>query len=609
MPRSVTVYRVFIGSPGGLDAERKCFRETIDKFNRINARLHDTEFEAVGWEDTLPGKGRPQEKINEDLKLCDFAIFAFHDRWGSPSASDSAKVGTEEEWEIAQHLYSAEGGRQIQDMALYFKTVPEKQLRDPGDHLRQVLAFRNKIFDGKQHLCGSFDEVEHFREKIEEHLAVWLARHVKTPDPGLFAASSSATREEPAVMPIASFTADYAFWIAEADTAQDREQPDLTAALLFAEKALALATTGMQRAEAFHRRSFAEYSLGRLPESLASLELQIAALPDNAEAKLARALYNKGVTLGELGRSEEEIASYDEVHCRFGESDLPALQQVVAKALVNKGVTLGALGRSEEEIASYDEVHRRFDKSDLPALQERVARALYNKGVTLGELGRNEEAIVSYDEVHRAVGESDLPALQEQLAGALYNKGATLGELGRNEEAIASYDELHRRFGESDLPALQEQVAGALINKGVALGELGRSEEEIASYDEVHRRFAESDLPAQQEQVAKALVNKGFRLGALGRNEEEIASYDEVHRRFGGSDLPALQEEVARAIFNKACAFAGCKNVSDCIAALEQWAEKSGSFDCDAVANDSDFNAIRKRPQFVKYLKTKGCSG
>ena len=523
MPRSVTVYRIFIGSPGGLDAERKCFRETIDKFNRINARLHDTEFEAVGWEDTLPGKGRPQEKINEDLKLCDFAIFAFHDRWGSPSASNSAKVGTEEEWEIAQHLYSAEGGRQIQDMALYFKRVPDKQLKDPGDHLRHVLAFRNKVFDGKQHLCGSFDEVEHFREKIEEHLAVWLARHLKAPDPGLFTGSISAAREEPVVTPKGSFVADHAFWIAQADRAQDSEPPDHAAALLFAERALALAITDLQRAEALRSRSFTEYSLGRLPESLTSLDEQIAAFPDNVEAELAWALYNKGVTLGELGRSEEAIASYEEVHRRYGESDLPALHEQVGGALVNKGVALGDLGRSEEAIASYDEAHRRYGESDLPALQELVAKALFNKGVRLGALGRSEEAIASYNEVHRRYGESDLPALQEQVAGALSNKGATLGDLGRGEEAFASWDEVHRRYGESDLPALQEQVAGAM--------------------------------------------------------------------------------------FNKACTFAGRKKVGDCIAALEQWAGTGGRFDCEAVANDSDFDAIRMRLQFVKYLKSKGCSG
>ena len=50
-----------------------------------------------------------------------------------------------------------------------------------------------------------------------------------------------------------------------------------------------------------------------------------------------------------MERSEEAIAVYDEVLARFGDATEPALREQVAKALVNKGVTLGALERSEDE--------------------------------------------------------------------------------------------------------------------------------------------------------------------------------------------------------------------------------------------------------------------
>jgi len=48
--------------------------------------------------------------------------------------------------------------------------------------------------------------------------------------------------------------------------------------------------------------------------------------------------------------------------------------------MINKGVTLGILNRYEEEIAIYDEVVRRFGESPLLGLQEQVARALLYKG-------------------------------------------------------------------------------------------------------------------------------------------------------------------------------------------------------------------------------------
>ncbi len=90
--------------------------------------------------------------------------------------------------------------------------------------------------------------------------------------------------------------------------------------------------------------------------------------------------------LGALDLSAEEIAVYDDVIRRFGESKEAALQEQVAKALVNKGITLGILNRRVSEIAVYEDVIRRFEESKEVALQEQAAKALFNKGVALGAL-------------------------------------------------------------------------------------------------------------------------------------------------------------------------------------------------------------------------------
>jgi tetratricopeptide (TPR) repeat protein len=193
---------------------------------------------------------------------------------------------------------------------------------------------------------------------------------------------------------------------------------------------------------------------------------------------------------GLFDNSPEELAAYDltiaagDRLLEQGGSDAES-RAMVARALVNKGVTLGKLNRSEEEIAVYDEVLRRFGEATEPALCELVATALFNKGVTLGELNRSEEALGVYDEVVRRFGEATEPALREEVARALFNKGFRLEELKRSEEAIAVYDEVARRFGEATELALREQVAEALVNKGVTLGQLNRSEEEIAVYGEL----------------------------------------------------------------------------------------------------------------------------
>jgi tetratricopeptide (TPR) repeat protein len=217
---------------------------------------------------------------------------------------------------------------------------------------------------------------------------------------------------------------------------------------------------------------------------------------------------------------EEEIAVYDEVIYRFENcTELPLLEQL-ATALYNKGFTLGSLGRSEEAIAVFSKVARRLENhTELPLL-EQLATALYNKGAILDSLGRLEEAIAVYDEVIRRLGKHTELLLLERLASAFVNKGVALGSLGRLDEAIAVYDEVITRFDNSTEPPLLEQLASAFVNKGVTLGSMGHSEEEIEVFDEVIRRLENcTELPLL-ERLASAFVNKGIALGRLGRLEQ-----------------------------------------------------------------------------------------
>jgi preprotein translocase subunit SecA len=90
---------------------------------------------------------------------------------------------------------------------------------------------------------------------------------------------------------------------------------------------------------------------------------------------VAKALVNKGITLGDLNRSEDEISVYDEVLRRFGDATEPAMREQVARALLYKGFRLGDLNRSEDEISVYDEVVRRFGNATEPAVRELMAKA------------------------------------------------------------------------------------------------------------------------------------------------------------------------------------------------------------------------------------------
>ena len=190
--------------------------------------------------------------------------------------------------------------------------------------------------------------------------------------------------------------------------------------------AVALASAGDAQALAVGTTA---YLVGRFDDALTAF----ATASGSPAAEVASiAGYNHGVTLAELGRSEEAVGVYEGVVARFGDAREAALREQVAKALFNKGGTLGVLGRSEEAVGVYEGVVARFGDAREAALRELVAKALFNKGVTLGVLGRSEEEVGVYEGVVARFGDAREAALREQVAMALFNKGVTLGVLGRS---------------------------------------------------------------------------------------------------------------------------------------------------------------------------------
>ncbi len=95
-----TVIKVFLASPGDLADERRRAKDVADEVNRTVGRTWGIAIELLGWEDTLPGAGRPQELINRDVDSCDLFIGILWRRWGQPTGEYSS--GFEEEFERAR---------------------------------------------------------------------------------------------------------------------------------------------------------------------------------------------------------------------------------------------------------------------------------------------------------------------------------------------------------------------------------------------------------------------------------------------------------------------------------------------------------------------------
>lgn len=108
MPIDIKGYRVFIASPGGLEAERRAFHATLNAYNESEALHRGALFISTGSENTLGGIGRPQAMINELVRECDYCVLLLCDRWGTrpdkPGCGDYTS-GTEEEFHVAMECY------------------------------------------------------------------------------------------------------------------------------------------------------------------------------------------------------------------------------------------------------------------------------------------------------------------------------------------------------------------------------------------------------------------------------------------------------------------------------------------------------------------------
>lgn len=205
--------------------------------------------------------------------------------------------------------------------------------------------------------------------------------------------------------------------------------------------------------------------------------------------------------------SDAELSAYDlviEAAEGLPEGDVfePQIHLKVNSALFNKGVALAQLDRSEEAIAVYDELVRRA--GTMPGLHEGAVRALFNKGASLGELNRQEEAIAVYDELVGRFSDADDLAVLVAVSKALINKGIALAELNRLAESIAVLDDVVTRWGDSPDPLLRERAARALLNKASALAHLRHREMALKTYAELLHRFESDRDPTVQEHVELA---------------------------------------------------------------------------------------------------------
>lgn len=165
--------KVFLGSPGDLTEERRAAKVIVDDFNSELAETFGCQVELVGWEDTLPELGRPQEVINRDLDGCDLFVGMLWKRWGTPPGASPYTSGFEEEYERSVARAQKEGRPAI---SLFLKQLNDSELTDPGDQLKRVIAFRERVFGERKLLAGTFSDLSDFQRRFRRSVIDFVKR-------------------------------------------------------------------------------------------------------------------------------------------------------------------------------------------------------------------------------------------------------------------------------------------------------------------------------------------------------------------------------------------------------------------------------------------------
>ena len=361
--------------------------------------------------------------------------------------------------------------------------------------------------------------------------------------------------------------------------------------------------------------------------------------PDVRE-QVAWALFNKGVTLGGLGRTQEALRTYNELLARFAESREPDVREQVSRAVLNTGVleatvqermarapasqgtTLGTLGSAQDPSGYFDQAVKPVQHSTTTDQPADSVSALMGRGVALGNV---EEAIAVYDEVIARFGSATEVQVRKYVAEAMVNQGEVLESLGGKQAAIEVYNEIIRRFGEAWEPAMREQVGRALLkmetlgavptqpvapepvapepvahqpavqDDGETLGTLGHKQEKLSPGEYA----TETDLP---HEAAQALVAKGV---ALGTPQEALEVFDEVISRFGAAMEVEVCEQVAEAMVHKAASLGTLGLTTDAIEVCDEVISRFGQAQqtvlrkqvAEAVAKKEAFEAIVRELQ------------
>lgn len=134
--------RLFLSSPGELEAHRQIVRQVCTELENQSARPSKLSFRLYEWPRTIAASAAPylQSAINQQIPEFDVLLCLINYRMGTPTPRASS--GTEEEFDRAYELHLRTGRPQL---LVYFSNIPTAPSEIDPAQLAQVRVFRQKL--------------------------------------------------------------------------------------------------------------------------------------------------------------------------------------------------------------------------------------------------------------------------------------------------------------------------------------------------------------------------------------------------------------------------------------------------------------------------------
>jgi tetratricopeptide (TPR) repeat protein len=283
----------------------------------------------------------------------------------------------------------------------------------------------------------------------------------------------------------------------------------------------------------------------------------------------ARTRIFKGYALRALGRTAEELASYDVVLAApHGGSE--ALREAGLRALLSKATVFETLGRREEELELLDLVEEREHRAVELRIRRFVGFARRNRAMVLHNLDRLDDALAAYDLVLRCYGDDTGQAFRRLVVEGRTWRPVVLRALERSAEALRAYDDLIETLGTPREAPARVTAASARLEKARYLADLGRLDDARAAFAAL--ADVAPDLTSD-ELVAIALyagAREAEMLEQLGRPEEALSRLRLVLERFSGARGAAALAQTASILEHYAVALAAADRLDEAIAAHDR---------------------------------------